>query len=113
MLPAAVFPLLVVLLPLVTSGAIFDLHWGWWVGGAAAALGWAVAAGFLAKSPTPWASTRRLLGWAVLWCLEPFVVLPMYAPFGMVGGTGLAALAYTGAALGFGYWLLRRYRAKR
>ncbi|WP_196777930.1 hypothetical protein [Lentzea aerocolonigenes] len=111
--PAAVFPLLVVLLPLVTSGAILDLHWGWWVGGMCIALGWSVAAGFIARSPKPWASTRRMLGWLALWCIEPFAALPLFGTFATLGGMGLAALMYTCAALGFGYWIFRHYRGKR
>ncbi len=41
--PAAIYPLLVVVLPIVTLGELFDLHRGWWAGGFGVALAWAVA----------------------------------------------------------------------
>ncbi len=112
-LPAAIFPLLIVTLPFATSGAIFELHWGWWIGGFAAALGWAVAAGFLARSPKPGMSALRLLGWALLWCVEPFIALPLLG--GIASGThvAVAAVIYLGGALAFGYWLFRHHWRKR
>jgi hypothetical protein len=114
-LPAAIFPLLVVVLPFATMGAVFDVHWGWWLGGFAAALAWAVAAGFIAQSPNPAGSVVRLLGWAVLWCLEPFVVLFALGPIATLGEAAawVVGVLYVGGALALGYWLFRRYRAKR
>jgi hypothetical protein len=114
-LPAAIFPLLVVVLPFATMGAVFDLHWGWWLGGFAAALAWAVAAGFIARSPNPAGSVVRLLGWAVLWCLEPFAVLFTLGPIASIdeGAAAVAGVLYLGGALALGYWILRRYRGKR
>ena len=112
-LPAAVFPLLVFLLPIVTSGAAFDLHWGWWVCGLVIAAGWAVAVGFIARSPKPWASLRRLIGWIALWPVEMCLVLPVLAPAGMVGGIGAAALLYTVLTLGAGYGFFKYFRSKR
>jgi len=114
-LPAAIFPLLVVVLPFATMGAVFDLHWGWWLGGFAAALAWAVAAGFIARSPNPVRSVVRLLGWAVLWCLEPFVVLLTLGPIASVDewAAVVAGVLYLGGALALGYWIFRRYRGKR
>ncbi|GHH51650.1 hypothetical protein [Lentzea cavernae] len=111
-LPSAILPLLVLTLPFATMGAVFDLHWGWWAGTGAAALAWAVAAGFLARSPKPWMSLVRLLGWMLLWCVEPFIALPLLAVAGE-GGEEVAAIAgvlYLGGALWFGIWLFRRYR---
>lgn len=114
-LPAAIFPLLVVVLPFATMGAVFDLHWGWWLGGFAAALAWAVAAGFIARSPNPVGSVVRLLGWAVLWCLEPFVVLLTLGPIASADewAAVVAGVLYLGGALALGYWIFRRYRGKR
>lgn len=112
-LPAAIFPLLVVVLPFATMGAIFELHWGWWAGGFAAALGWAVTAGFLARSPKPGMSALRLLGWALLWCIEPFIVLPLLGPIATGTHVAVAAVIYLGGALAFGYWLFRHYWRKR
>jgi hypothetical protein len=60
-LPAAIYPLLVVVLPFVTMGGIFDLRWGWWVGGFVVALVLALVAGTIARSPKPWMSAVRLL----------------------------------------------------
>jgi hypothetical protein len=111
--PAAIFPLLVVVLPFVTMGAIFDLHWGWWLGGLGMALGWAVAAGFIARSPKPWMSLVRLLGWALLWCVEPFVALGLLGPITKVTHIAVGATIYLGGALAFGYWIFRHYRGKR
>ncbi|MEV6712075.1 hypothetical protein AB0M48_08520 [Lentzea sp. NPDC051208] len=114
-LPAAIFPLLVVVLPFATMGAVFDVHWGWWLGGFAAALAWATASGFIARSPNPVGSVVRLLGWIVLWCLEPFVVLFALAPVAVVGEgvAWLLGILYFGGALAFGYWIFRHYRGKR
>ncbi|WP_434440297.1 hypothetical protein [Lentzea sp. E54] len=114
-LPAAIFPLLVVVLPLVTMGAVFDLHWGWWAAGFGAALAWSVAAGFLARSPRPWLSLARLLGWALLWCVEPFAVVFTLGPIAAAGGTAawIAGGLYISGALGLGYWIFRHYRGKR
>ncbi|NGY57508.1 hypothetical protein G7043_01030 [Lentzea sp. NEAU-D13] len=114
-LPAAIFPLLVVVLPFVTMGAVFDIHWAWWLGGFGAALAWAVAAGFIARSPNPVGSVVRLLVWAALWCVEPFVVLFVLGPIASVG-EGVAWVAgglYVGAALTLGYWIFRRYRGEK
>lgn len=112
-LPAAIFPALVVLLPFVTMGAVFELHWGWWLGGFAVALGWAVAAGFIAKSPKPWMSAVRLLGWGLLWCVEPFVVLFLLGPIAAATHIAVVVTIYIGSAFVFGYWLSRHYRGKR
>ena len=112
-LPAALFPLLVVVLPFATAGAVFDLHWGWWAGGVGVALAWAVAAGFLARSPKPWTSSVRLLGWMLLWCVEPFIALPLLGPIAAGTHVAVGAVLYVAAALGFGCWLFRRYRSKR
>ncbi|WP_167976164.1 hypothetical protein [Lentzea indica] len=112
-LPAAIFPLLVVVLPFVTMGEIFDLHWGWWAGGFLDAVGWAVAAGFIAKSPKPWMSVVRLLGWALLWCVEPFVVLLLLGPIATATHVAVVGAVYIGGALAFGYWLFRHYRSKK
>jgi type IV secretory pathway VirB2 component (pilin) len=112
-LPAAIFPLLVVVLPFVTMGAALDVHWGWWVGGFVVALGWAVASGFIARSPKPWASVVRLLGWALLWCIEPFVVMAVLGPIAAVTHVAVVSVIYIGGALAFGYWLWRRYRSKK
>ncbi|SEQ53899.1 hypothetical protein SAMN05216188_103377 [Lentzea xinjiangensis] len=112
-LPSAIFPLLVLVLPFLTMGQVFGLHWGWWAGGFALALGWAVVAGFLARSPKPWRSAVRLLGWAVLWCAEPFVVL---LPLGVVAEythISVVAVVYLGGAVAFGCWLFRRHRGER
>ncbi|MFC3893429.1 hypothetical protein ACFOWZ_18290 [Lentzea rhizosphaerae] len=111
-LPAALFPLLVVVLPFATVGAVFDLHWGWWAGAFGAALAWAGAAGFLARSPRPWMSLERLLGWSLLWCAEPFIALPLLGPIAAGTHVAVGAVLYVGGALGFGYWLFRRYRRK-
>ncbi|GGU37263.1 hypothetical protein [Lentzea flava] len=112
-LPAALYPLLVVALPVVTWGAIFDLHWGWWAGGFALALVWALAAGSISKSPKPFGSARRLLGWAVLWCLEPFIVLTMLGPIASYVHIWVALVIYGAAALALGYSLWKHYRGKR
>ncbi len=112
-LPAAIFPLLIVVLPFLTMGAIFDLHWGWWVGGFVAALGWAVAAGFLARSPKPGASVLRLLGWCLLWCLEPFVVLPIGGVVAHTTHWVIALVPYLSASVALGAWLYLHYRSKR
>lgn len=112
-LPAALFPLLVVVLPFATMGAVFDLHWGWWAGAFGAALAWAVAAGFLARSPKPWMSLKRLLCWALLWCVEPFIALPLLGPIAAGTHVAVGAVLYVGGALAFGYWLFRHYRSKR
>lgn len=112
-LPAAIFPLLVVVLPFATNGAIFDLHWAWWAGSFAAALVWALAAGALSRSPKPFMSAARLLGWALLWCLEPFVALALLGPIGQATHVSVAATLYVGGALAFGYWLFRHYWRKR
>ena len=112
-MPAAVYPLLVVVLPIVTLGEVFDLHWGWWAGGFGAALAWAVAAGFLARSPKPWASAVRLSGWALLWCVEPFVVFVLLGPIAEFTHISVVAVAYVAGALAFGYLIFRRYRGKR
>lgn len=114
-LPSAIFPLLVLVLPFVTMGAVFDLHWGWWAGALSAALGWAVASGFIARSPKPWMSLVRLLGWMVLWCVEPiFVVLGL----GPIAGLDpvvavVVGVLYVGGALWFGHWIFRYHRSKR
>ncbi|SER13652.1 hypothetical protein [Lentzea albida] len=114
-LPAAIFPLLVVVLPFATMGAVFDLHWGWWLGGFAAALAWATASGFLARSPNPVGSVVRLLGWSALWFLEPFVVLFTLGPIASVdeGVAAVVGVLYLGGALALGYRIFRRYRGKR
>jgi hypothetical protein len=114
-LPSAIFPLLVVVLPFVTLGAVFDLHWGWWLGGFGVALGWAVAAGFVARSPKPWMSLVRLLGWTLLWCVEPFVVLFALGPIATIGegAAWVAGVLYVGGAPALGYWIFRHYRGKR
>ncbi|MFI6101537.1 hypothetical protein ACIA8G_38835 [Lentzea sp. NPDC051213] len=114
-LPAAIYPLLVIVLPIVTWGAIFDLHWAWWVGGFVLALVWALAAGSISTSPKPFGSARRLLGWALLWCLEPFVVLFMLGPIASVDviAAWVVGVLYVGGALGLGYWIFRHYRRKR
>ncbi|MFD4642330.1 hypothetical protein ACFWN2_33825 [Lentzea sp. NPDC058436] len=112
-LPSAIFPLLVVVLPFVTAGAIFDLHWGWWAGGLGVALAWAAASGFLARSPKPWMSLVRLLGWILLWCVEPFLVLPVLGTLAEVTHIAVIAPIYVGGALWLGYWIFRRYRRKR
>ncbi|SDL74899.1 hypothetical protein SAMN04488074_11363 [Lentzea albidocapillata subsp. violacea] len=113
-LPAAIFPLLVVVLPFATMGAIFEVHWGWWLGGFAAALAWATASGFIARSPNPVGSVVRLLGWAVLWCLEPLLLLMLLAPVASVPAAAIViGVMYLCGALLFGYWLFLRYRAKR
>jgi hypothetical protein len=111
--PAAAYPLLVFLLPIVTVITGLTLRWGWWVSGLVLAVGWAIAAGFIARSPKPWASLRRMLGWIGLWCVEPFVVTILLGPVVVVGGWGLGLLIYACAALAFGYWIFLRYRAKR
>jgi hypothetical protein len=110
-MPAAAFPLLVFLLPLLTLGASLKLHWGWWLGGFGIALGWAAAVGFIARSPKPWASLRRMLVWTALWCVEPFTLLPL-VPIIMVGGIGAVALVYAVVALAFGYGIFKFLRAK-
>ncbi|WP_330273249.1 hypothetical protein OG205_41530 [Lentzea sp. NBC_00516] len=115
-LPAAIFPLLVVVLPFAAMGADFDIPWGWWLGGGfVAALAWATAAGFIAKSPNPVGSVVRLLGWVALWCLEPFVVLFTLGPIASVdeGAAAVAGVLYLGGALGLGCWIFQRYRRKR
>ncbi len=112
-LPAAAYPLLVVVLPFVTLGGIFDLHWGWWVGGYVIALLWALAVGFLSRSPKPFMSAVRLLGWTLLWCVEPFVALAVLGPIGAATHVAVAATVYVGSALAFGYWIFRHYRGKR
>lgn len=114
-LPSALFPLLVLVLPLVTAGAVFDLHWGWWAGAFGAALAWAAASGFVARSPKPWMSLARLLGWMLLWCVEPIFVVLGLGP--IAGLDPVAAVVvgvlYVGGALWFGHWIFRRYRGKR
>lgn len=112
-LPAAVYPLLVVVLPFATNGAVFDLHWAWWAGSFAAALVWALAAGAISQSPKPFKSAVRLLGWALLWCLEPFIALGLMGPLGRATHVSVAATLYVGGALAFGYWLFRHYWRKR
>jgi hypothetical protein len=112
-LPAAIYPLLVVVLPFLTMGAIFDLHWGWWVGGFVVAVVWALAAGSISRSPKPFMSAVRLLGWALLWCLEPFVVLLTLGPLAQVTHVAIIGTIYVGGALAFGYWIFRHYRRKR
>lgn len=112
-LPAAIYPLLVVVLPFVTMGAIFDLHWGWWAGGFVVALVWALAAGAISRSPKPFMSAVRLLGWALLWCVEPFVALALLGPIAKVTHVAVVAVIYLGGALAFGYWIFRHYRRKR
>ncbi len=112
-LPAAIFPLLVLVSPLVTDGEILGLHWGWWAGGVLAAFAWAVASGFIARSPKPWRSVVRLLGWVLLWCAEPFVVLPVLGFIAEVTHIGLALVLYAAGVLAFGWWILKRYRAKQ
>lgn len=112
-LPAAIYPLLIVVLPFVTMGEIFDLHWGWWAGGFVVALVWALAAGSISKSPKPFMSAVRLLGWALLWCVEPFVVLLTLGPIATATHVAVVATIYVGGALAFGYWLFRHYRGKR
>ncbi|MFD5824691.1 hypothetical protein [Lentzea sp. NPDC060358] len=114
-LPAAIFPLLVLVSPFVADGAVLDLHRGWWAGAAAAALGWAVASGFLARSPKPWASVVRLLGWVLLWCVEPFVALPLLGGIAQLGDVAAVtgAVLYLGGALALGFWIFRRNRARR
>ncbi|SDG32321.1 hypothetical protein SAMN05216553_107124 [Lentzea fradiae] len=117
-LPSALLPLLVFASPFIVGATSADPHWGWWLGGIVAALGWAVASGFLARSPKPWASLARLLGWIALWCLEPFVALPLVALLAGTSGLGDAAIwvgvgLYLCGALGFGYALFHHYRAKR
>ena len=114
-LPAAIFPLLVVVLPFATSGDIFELHWGWWLGAFAAALAWATASGFIARSPNPVGSVVRLLGWAALWIVEPFVVLFTLGPIASLGegAAWVAGVLYIGGALALGYWIFRHYRRKR
>ncbi|MEU0878908.1 hypothetical protein ABZ345_09945 [Lentzea sp. NPDC005914] len=112
-LPAALYPLLVVVLPFLTMGAVFDLHWGWWAGGFGLALAWALAVGVISKSPKPFASARRLLGWGLLWCLEPIVVLAVLGPIAGISYLTYVALgAYLLGALGLGYWLWKHYRGK-
>ncbi|MGW4209814.1 hypothetical protein ACWEIJ_17635 [Lentzea sp. NPDC004789] len=112
-LPAALYPLLLVVLPFVTMGAMFDVHWGWWAGGFAVALAWALASGFLAKSPKPFMSAVRLLGWAVLWCLEPFVVYFTLGPIAAYTHIAVALVIYGAATLAAGYAVFRHYRRKR
>ncbi|SDO06497.1 hypothetical protein [Lentzea jiangxiensis] len=114
-LPAAVFPLLVIVLPFATTGAIFGLPWGWWLGGFGVALAWAVASGFVARSPKPWMSLLRLLGWSLLWCVEPFVVLVVLGPVAQAGEAGawIGGALYIGGASAFGYWLFRHHRVPR
>ncbi|MGW6446150.1 hypothetical protein [Lentzea sp. NPDC055074] len=113
-LPSAIFPLLVVVLPFVTMGAVFDLHWGWWAGALGAALAWAVASGFIARSPKPWTSLVRLLGWMVLWCLEPFAVLFVLGPIATIGegAVWVVGTLYVGGALALGYWIFRHHRRR-
>ncbi|MFD9699538.1 hypothetical protein [Lentzea sp. NPDC059081] len=113
-LPSAIFPLLVLVSPFVTHGAVFDLHWGWWAGAVGAVLGWAVAAGFLARSPKPWTSAVRLLGWASLFCVEPFVAVPLLGGISQLGDVAAASgfVLYLGGALTLGIWIFRRNRAK-
>ncbi|KOV84299.1 hypothetical protein ADL03_17100 [Nocardia sp. NRRL S-836] len=93
-------------------GESLDLHWAWWVGGFGVALAWAVASGFLARSPKPWASAVRLFGWALLWCAEPFVAVPLLGVVAAATNVAVASILYVAGALGFGYHLLRRYRRK-
>ncbi|GGM78008.1 hypothetical protein GCM10011609_12240 [Lentzea pudingi] len=114
-LPSAIFPLLVLVLPFVTMGAVFDLHWGWWAGALGAALAWAVASGFIARSPKPWMSLVRLLGWMLLWCVEPVFVLFVLGPFAGLGVVAavVVGVLYVGGALWFGHRLFRHYRSKR
>lgn len=109
-LPAAILPLLVLVSPFVTDGEVIGLHWGWWVGGVVAAFGWAAAAGFLARSPKPWMSLVRLLGWALLWCVEPFVVLPVLGVIAEVTHVAVAVVLYLGGALALACWIFKRYR---
>ncbi|MGI5505502.1 hypothetical protein [Lentzea sp. CA-135723] len=113
-LPAAIFPLLVVVLPFITAGVAFELHWGWWVGAAAAALSWSVAAGFIARSPKPWSSLGRLIGWIAVWCLEPFAVLFVLGPLAAVHEIVAATVGmlYLLGALACGYCIYRHYRSK-
>ncbi len=77
------------------------------------ALLWAVAAGFIAESPKPWASVLRLLGWALLWCVEPFVVLFVLGPIASATHLAVVAVPYLGGALAFGYYLFRHHRRKK
>jgi len=112
-LPAALYPLLLVVLPFVTMGAIFDLHWGWWAGGFLAALAWAVATGFIARSPKPFMSAVRLFGWAVLWCLEPFVVYFTLGPVAAYTHLAVALVIYGAATLAAGYSVWKHYRRRR
>lgn len=114
-LPAALFPLLVVVLPFVTLGAVFELHWGWWAAAAIAALSWSIAAGFVAKSPKPWRSFGRLLGWMALWCLEPFAVLFVLGPIAATHEVVavVVGVLYVLGALACGYGIFRHYRSKR
>jgi hypothetical protein len=112
-LPAALYPLLVIVLPFVTMGGIFDLHWGWWVGGFGVALVWALAVGAISKSPKPFASALRLLGWGLLWCLEITVVLLMLGPLAVATHWAVALGVYVFGALAFGYKLWKHYRDKR
>ncbi|MFD4675390.1 hypothetical protein ACFWNN_37070 [Lentzea sp. NPDC058450] len=113
-LPSAIFPLLIVVLPFVTMGAVFDLHWGWWVAAATAALSWSVAAGFIARSPKPWRSFGRLLGWTVLWCVEPFAVLLVLGPIAATHEIAavVVGVLYVLSALLCGYGIFRHYRSK-
>ena len=67
----------------------------------------------IARSPKPWASLRRLIGWIALWPVEMCLVLPVLAPAGMVGGIGAAALLYTVLTLGAGYGFFKYFRSKR
>ncbi|MFS8102967.1 hypothetical protein LFM09_38150 [Lentzea alba] len=112
-LPAAIYPLLVVVLPFVTMGAIFELHWAFWVGGFLLALVWALATGAIAQSPKPFMSAVRLLGWALLWCLEPVVVLLTLGPLAQATHVAVIGTIYVGGALAFGCWIFRHYRGKR
>ncbi|GLY49348.1 hypothetical protein [Lentzea sp. NBRC 102530] len=114
-LPAAVFPLLVVVLPFVTMGAVFDLHRGWWGAAAVAALSWSVVAGYVAKSPKPLHSFGRLLGWIALWCLEPFAVLLVLGPVAATHEVTavVVGVLYVLGALACGHLLFRHYRSKR
>ncbi|MET8757004.1 hypothetical protein [Lentzea sp. NPDC004782] len=111
-LPAALYPLLVLVLPFVTMGAIFDVHWGWWAGGFVVALAWALATGFIARSPKPFMSAVRLLGWSVLWCLEPFVVFFTLGPIATHTHLAVGLVIYGAAALAIAHAVFRRRRKR-